>query len=256
MKEAQRSVDCQRHQSEIQHNLLVWRKKRVLRAVYRDMHSRMAVHLSDLPNGITVELGSGIGNIKDVIPGCIKTDLFNNPWIDQVEDAYHLSFPSLSVANLLLMDVFHHLQYPGNALCEFHRVLLPGGRLIILEPCVSFLGLAVYGAFHREPLGLYRDIQWYSKTNDDLERQSYYAAQGNAYRIFRHHRFRSHLGGWRQIEKKRMAAFAYVLSGGYSKPQLFPEGALPLITKIEKLLNKAPLLFATRLLVVLEKRDA
>ena len=71
--------------------------------------------------GSVVELGSGIGNIKEVIPKCLCTDLFPNPWLDYVENAYALSFGSASVSNLILFDVFHHLKYPGTALQEFHR---------------------------------------------------------------------------------------------------------------------------------------
>lgn len=214
----------------------------------------MANHLSDLPQGLTVELGSGIGNIKEIIPDCIRTDLFDNPWIDRVESAYKLSFLSSSVANLLLMDVFHHLQYPGNALDEFYRVLIPGGRLIILEPCISLLGLIVYGGLHPEPLGLTRDIVWYAPTADCLDRQSYYAAQGNASRIFTRPRFHRQLNKWHQIKKERFAAMAYVLSGGYSKPQLLPDKALLFLAAFEELFSKAPFMFATRYLIVLEKK--
>jgi len=247
-------MDYRRHQNEILRNRQVWRNKPVLRKIYRTFHRVMARHLSQAPHGLTVELGSGIGNINDILPNCIKTDMFDNPWIDQVENAYALTFQSESVANLLLMDVFHHLQFPGNALDEFYRVLLPGGRLIILEPSISLLGMLIYGGLHPEPLGLMKEITWYTPSVDHLSGQSYYAAQGNAARVFARPRFRNRLKHWHPVTIERFAAIAYILSGGYSRPQLFPESVLPFLERIENLLSKAPFLFATRHLIVLEKR--
>ena len=51
-----------------------------------------------------MELGSGIGNIKSVIDSAICTDIFDNPWIDQVENAYRLSFLDNEVSNIILFD--------------------------------------------------------------------------------------------------------------------------------------------------------
>ena len=64
----------------------------MLQRAYRDFHRRIATHLDPSIAGKIVELGSGIGNIRDVIPNCLRTDLFANPWIDQVENAYNLTF--------------------------------------------------------------------------------------------------------------------------------------------------------------------
>ncbi|HLO16412.1 MAG TPA: hypothetical protein VK206_16390, partial [Anaerolineales bacterium] len=81
----------------------------------------------------------------------------------------------------------------------------------------------------------------------------YYAAQGNATRIFVGNNFRPKLTGWQKIETIRLSAIAYAASGGFSKPQLYPTSMLPLIKKLEKVLDLFPLLFANRLLVILEK---
>jgi hypothetical protein len=48
-------------------------------------------------------------------------------------------------------DVWHHLEHPANALAEFRRVLVPRGRVIILEPAMSVVGRLVYGNCHHEP---------------------------------------------------------------------------------------------------------
>jgi SAM-dependent methyltransferase len=241
------------HQQSIEKNSAYWNRKPLLRVLYRDFYRRIARNLSSLPESKIVELGSGLGNIHEVIPTCLRTDLFPNPWIDQVENAYRLSFADQSISDLILTDVFHHLKYPGTALQEFSRVLRKGGRVIMLEPCLSALGLLVYGALHDEPIAVRKPIEWDAPDDWSPEQIDYYAAQGNASRIFIGKQFRHKLSGWHKLKTKRFSALAYAASGGFSKPQLYPTSALPWIRKLEKILDKWPALFATRLLVVLQK---
>jgi len=241
------------HQGLIEKNYEYWNQKPILKMLYGDFYRLIAGKLSNLPESKIVELGSGLGNIREFIPDCIRTDLFPNPWIDQIENAFHLSFPDEAVSDLILTDVFHHLKYPGTALKEFARVLRKGGRVILLEPCMSALGLLVYGALHDEPIAITKEIEWDAPGGWSPEQIDYYAAQGNASRVFLGKRFRHRLGDWQRIKTQRFSAIAYAASGGFSKPQLYPTSALPLIRKLEKVLDLFPLLFATRLLVILEK---
>jgi SAM-dependent methyltransferase len=241
------------HQDAIEKNYEYWNRKPLLQTLYSDFYRLIAGHLSSLPESKIVELGSGLGNIHEIIPTCIRTDLFPNPWIDQVENAYQLSFADNSVSDLILTDVFHHLKYPGTALKEFSRVLRKGGRVIMLEPCISALGLLVYGALHDEPIAITKEIEWNAPANWSPDQIDYYAAQGNASRIFVGKHFRHKLADWQKVNTRRLSAIAYAASGGFSKPQLYPASALPLIRKLEKLLDLFPTLFATRLLVILKK---
>jgi hypothetical protein len=104
-----------------------------------------------------------------------------------------------SVSDLILTDVFHHLKYPGTALKEFSRVLRKGGRVILLEPCISALGLLVYGVLHEEPIAINKEIEWKAPKGWSPEEIDYHAAQGNASRVFVGHRFRMQLAGWQKI---------------------------------------------------------
>lgn len=241
------------HQDSIQKNYEYWQRKPILRTLYGDFYRLIAKNLSNLPESKIVELGSGLGNIREVILNCIRTDLFPNPWIDQVENAYRLSFTGESVSDLILTDVFHHLKYPGTALREFFRVLRKGGRVIMLEPCISALGLLVYGGLHEEPIAVTKQITWEAPEGWSPDEIDYYAAQGNASRVFVGKGFRQKLRNWKEIETIRLSATAYAASGGFSKLQLYPTSALPLIRKLEKVLDLFPTLFATRLLVILQK---
>jgi hypothetical protein len=244
-----------RHNEEIRKNWERWNNKPLLKQAYEAFYKLIAQYLSNLPDGHVVELGSGIGSIKTVIPKCIRTDLFPNPRIDKVENAYRLSFSDESISDLILFDTFHHLRYPGSALKEFQRVLMPKGRIIIFEPCLSLLGLIVFGLLHHETLGLKAAITWFAPPGwkpDDID---YYTAQGNASKIFLTSAYKNRLFHWNILEKRRLSGISYVALGGYSKPQLYPDAAFPMMRILDKICDRMPVLFATRVLVVLEKNS-
>jgi SAM-dependent methyltransferase len=247
-------LPVEQHNTEIFKNLKHWNRKPTLRKIYHRFYRLISSHIDYNLTGKIVEIGSGIGNLKSVVPQAVCTDIFNNPWIDQVENAYKLTFSNNSISNLILFDVLHHLEYPGTALNEFKRVLIQGGRIIIFEPAISLFGRITYGIFHHEPIALRKEIKWEASSDFNPESISYYAAQGNASRIFFKERYLEYLQDWKVIYRKRISSIAYICSGGYSKPQLYPGFMMFFIDFFDKIFNLFPSLFAIRLLVVLEKK--
>ncbi len=244
------------HNIEIQRNRDAWLRKPLLRDIYRRFYSQIAARIDPTISGLVVELGSGMGTIKEVIPQCITTDLFANPWLDRQENAYRLSFADCSVSHLILFDVWHHLRYPGTALQEFLRVLAPGGRLILFEPAASWTGRLVYHYFHHEPVALSEPTIWEAPTNFVPGDADYYAAQGSATRHFWWREARDRLTGWRINEVRPIASFAYLTSGGFSGPRLGGRFLDALMRRLDTLASPFPRAFASRLMVVLQKEPA
>jgi SAM-dependent methyltransferase len=244
------SID--QHLVEILRNRRAWDEKPALREAYGSFYRLIKKQLAG-QSGLMLELGSGIGAIKQFIPECITTDLFPNPWLDRTENAYRLSFGNRSVANLILFDVFHHLEFPGEAIKEFERVTASRGRLILMEPGFGFLGRFIYQKFHHEPLGFDQTIPWDAPDGFDPDKPNYYAAQANAWRIFVQREFDPDLSNWRLVTVKRLAALSYVASGGFSGPALYPACLFPTLRACDWFLGLFPAIFATRLLVVMEK---
>ena len=248
------AIGLEQHNREIHQNRKSWNRKLVLRKVYSQFYREIANRFEPALGGLVVELGSGLGNLKEYVPQCVATDIFPNPWLDRVENAYALSFGDGTVGHLILFDVWHHLQYPGTALAEFSRVLVRNGRVIIFEPAMGWLGRLVFGRFHHEPLGEREGITWEAPAGFSPRDCQYYAAQANASRIFGSGEFAGRLRGWRVLEVRHFSALAYLASGGFRGPQLYPAALLPCLNRIDLALSKIPKL-ASRMLVTLEKAD-
>src|SRR5579862_4132580 len=119
----------EQHQLEIQKNLRAWETRPLLKKIYASFYQRILSLIDKSIPGRIVEIGSGIGNLKSLLPDAISTDLFPNPWLDVVCDGYDLPFNDGSLSHLVAFDVFHHLRAPKAFLNEAHRVLTRGGRL-------------------------------------------------------------------------------------------------------------------------------
>ena len=245
----------EQHGKELEKNRVAWNRKSLLRAVYYNFYRRIATKLVSGKGVNTLELGSGVGAVKEVIPCCMTSELFSVEGIDRVENAYALNFEKESLDNIILFDVFHHLQFVGNVLDEFKRVLKPKGRVVLFEPDMSLAGRLVYGLFHPEPLGLRCAMSWHAPSDFDPRKTTYYAAQGNAWRLFVRQEWKEKWAvDWNLVGVERLSAFAYWGTGGFSGSQRYPDQWLVGVQKLDAAFQKMPSLFSGRLLVTLEKK--
>lgn len=245
------SLPLDQHQIEIQHNLEAWQRKPLLQELYRGFYERILSLVDPRLPGRVVEIGSGIGNLKAHFPAAIGTDLFPNPWLDIACDGYELPFRSGSLSHLILFDVFHHLEAPNAFLGEARRALTSGGRLILFEPYVSLVSMPAYAWFHHEGTGRKKPINLAAS----LPRpRDYYTAQANATRLF----FRREKPDWPEhwmiVKAQAFACFSYLLSGGFSKPAMYPAKCVRLMQNLDALLSKWPRVFGARCLIALEPR--
>jgi SAM-dependent methyltransferase len=236
----------EQHQAEIQKNLRSWENKPLLQKIYARFYQRIISLIEPQAPGRIVEIGSGIGNLKAHLRGAICTDLFPNPWLDLVCDGYDMPFADASISHLVLFDVFHHMRAPKAFLNEARRVLTAGGRVILFEPYISGCSYPVYGLLHHEPVALRQPIN----CAEHLPRpRDYYAAQGNATRLFFRHEVIDWLREWKVFHAEAFSAFSYLLSGGYSKPACYPARCLTTFQRLDAHLSRWPRLFGARCLV-------
>lgn len=228
-----------------------WQKRPLLRRLYRDWYREIAARLTPI-EGLTIELGSGIGQFKEVVPSAVMTDVEPTPWSEQVVDAEALPYDEGSVANLVLVDVFHHLARPRRFLEAATRVLAPGGRVVLLEPYCSFVSSVAYRLFHHERTDL---------AVDGLAEDARIAAaplESNMARatlaFFRQvDRFEHEWPQLRVLDRRRLSVVAYPLSGGFGKRPLVPGRLSGPVLKLERALEPLAPLAGFRCLVTLER---
>lgn len=235
---------------QIEQHRALWHAKPSLRAVYQDYQNRIKTAL--IPGPI-LEIGGGSGNLRDALPDAVSLDIQWTPWLDIVADAHDLPFADGSFANVVMLDVFHHLSYPSRFLKEALRVLKPGGRLVMIEPNVSPVSWLFFKLLHEEPVLLNED------PFDAAPRSGpspYESNQAIPYLIFvrKAQHLHKHVPGLQILSTERFSLWAYPLSGGFKSWTLLPaQLAKPLLWLESKLAPAIGWLAGFRLMVVAER---
>ena len=241
------------HKNLDEKNRKAYKEKSLLRLIYKDYYKQIHNQIRTDTLYPSLEIGSGGGNIKEIIPECITTDQFIDNKIDQIENIYNLSFESNSISNIILLDVFHHLEFPRLAINEMYRVLASKGRIIMIEPAMGLIPKIIFKLFHDEPLGLNLKIKWDDTPKKIPDLDEYFAAQSIPWRAFVKKEFKIE-DNFKMKLVEPFSDFAYLASGGYSYPSFYPKMIYPLVKSIDRLLSVlSKKIFSARMLIVLEK---
>jgi SAM-dependent methyltransferase len=229
-----------------------WNDRPLLRRLYLEWYRTLADRLSPVA-GRSIEVGSGIGKLRLVTGGrVVLTDVERTRWIDQQVDALHLPYEDGSLANIVMVDVFHHLADPGRFLDEATRSLAPGGRLLMVEPYCSPVSTFLYTRFHHERTDLSADEFAVDQVSASAPMESNQAIPTLAF--YKHRR--ETLGRWASlslVEEERFAFVLYPLSGGFSRRPLVPAWLYTPLRGVERLLTPLAPALAFRCLVVLQR---
>ena len=237
----------------LQQHRSIWKQKPILRHLYTEWYREMSAQIQP---GNTLELGGGSGNFKEFAPNVLSTDLAPLPWIDAVVDAQNLPFDDCSFNNIVMFDVLHHIENVTLFFDEALRVLRPQGRIVMMEPYISLLSWPIYHFFHPELTSFKQNpLAWVEPSPD---RQPFDGNQAFATVLFerKFYAFQNRYPSLIKHYQRRMAFFAYPLSGGFDRPSLLPIQLLAPILTLEKALSFMSRFLAFRILVVLEKQNS
>lgn len=86
-----------------------------------------------------VEGQEHFADLRPIFPhySYIGSDMRSGPGVDVLLNLHELGLPDNSIGSALLLDTLEHVEYPHRALEEVHRVLKPGG-LVIMSSVMKF----------------------------------------------------------------------------------------------------------------------
>lgn len=211
-------------------------RKPALRYFYQGTYQKFVSCLGRCPEqGQVLEIGTGAGFAKSLIPSLVTSDIIPYQGIDVVLDARRLPFSDESLRMICMMNVFHHIADVELFLREAERCLVPGGRIFITDQNVGLISLPILKYFHHEGFDAACET-WRFDSSGPLS-----GANGAlAWLVFRRDRARfDELFPRLTVERVvTHTPLLYWLSGGLKRWSLAPAPLLPLLAGLDGLLNR------------------
>lgn len=216
----------------LEHRRII-RAKGFLKNIYTDYYNYFKK--TKIPKGKIVEIGSGAGFIKDIIPQAITSDVIAGPDIDHVFSATKMPFKDSSVSAFFMIDVLHHIKDSEKALQEMFRCLKPTGKIIMIEPYNSLFGGLIYRSIHPERKNYKPKAGWKIKGKGRMSDSN----PALPWIIFVRDRgvFQKKFPNLKLVRFSPHSPFRYLISGGLTNFQFLPTSFYPLIVSLEKYLS-------------------
>ncbi len=208
------------------------KNKKVLFKLYTDWYNFLLKKVDDLPEGKILEIGSGGGFLKELLPEVITSDVMDLPNVDMIFSAEKIPLEDNSLSCIFMVDVLHHIPDCTQFFAEAERCLVPGGKIIMSEPASTPFSRFFYKRFHHEPF--VPEAGW----KLDTEGGPLSNANGAIPSIvFRRDidKFHSTYKTLKLETLKFHSPFMYFLSGGFSYPSLIPSFMYGFFRFVEKL---------------------
>jgi SAM-dependent methyltransferase len=227
----------------------ILRSKRFLRELYTDFYGQFKNAIQQPESKVLVELGSGGGFIKDIIPDVITSEILTGLDVDKVFSATQMPFEKDSVDAFFMFDVLHHINEPRKFFTEAQRCLRNGGRIVMIEPANTPWARFVYANFHHE--GFDPKGGWELSGTGPLSQ----ANGAIPWIIFVRDRavFERDFPRLKVVSLRNHTPMRYLISGGLTLRQLLPGFAYPAVCGLEWLLSPANNLLGMFITVIIEK---
>jgi SAM-dependent methyltransferase len=206
-----------------------------------------------------LEIGAGAGISKRFMKNInvIRTDLLHHDIVDIQSgiNAEKLPFSNNQFDAALAVDMLHHMPYPHIVLKELLRVTSATGKIVIVEPYVSFLSVFFYKLFHSEKTSLFlkyspnRPMVGSDAADGDqvICQKMFFSRIGSH---FFYQNFESRL----ILKRYLISPLSFFLTGGINRPiPIHPKIIRFAISAESRIPNALMKFLAARQIIVLEK---
>lgn len=238
--------DLNHPKRSIEHKKILLSKKS-LRKIYESWYHIFKTYVKD--DSVYIELGSGGGFIKDVIPEVITSDINEIPGIDQYFSASDLPFKDQTVSGIFMIDALHHFPEVEKFFSESMRVLKNHGKIVLIEPWNTKWARFIYKNFHHELFDLNRD--WSFPISGPLSGSN----MALPFIIFKRdiEKFNTKYPKLNVNKIQPHTPFGYLLTGGFSRKAFLPGFMISLVHKVENHLKFIRNKFAMFVTIEIEK---
>jgi SAM-dependent methyltransferase len=225
------------------------KKNLFINLIYQEWYTKIAFELNESDRNV-IEIGSGAGFLENFISTVIKSDIFYLPCINAVINGTSMPFMDGSINAIVATDVFHHIPEPRRFLSEANRILKKTGKIVLIEPWHTSWSSIIYRRLHKEPFEP-EAKEWEFSSNGPLSSSN----QALPWIVFSRdcELFSQEYPQLRIIKIEPFMPFRYLLSGGFSSPQMMPDWSFSFWRSFEKLFTKNINKWAMFALIVVEK---
>ena len=225
-------------------------KKPFLKKLYYDWYAFLTNQLDSIPKGILLELGSGGGFLKEIVPAILTSDIIHLSHNDMVVDAEVMPFENNTLSVIFMIDVLHHIPNCRNFFSEADRTLKVGGKIIMSEPANTPFSRFFYKYLHHEPFK--------TKAGWEIEQATGPLSGANGaipWIVFVRdsEEFAATYPNLKVNKIKLHTPFRYILSGGMTRMSLAPEWCFDFFTALENRLSSIHPLIAMFQYIEIEK---
>jgi len=210
------------------------RRKPLARAAFKIFYNKFSDLVGPfMPSQSFLELGSGVGFIKDILPKMTTSDVREAPGIDLKIDAEEMAVGSTSIDAIFAINVFHHLGNPEKFWAELDRVLKPGGLCVLVEPANTPLSRVIHSRLHSDE---------YFDLSEPLDHSRVVGPMSGANQAKIHISLRNQNTPWRrgniELERRFLADnfLTFLVSGGLNFRPLLPGFMAGPLRSIERIL--------------------
>lgn len=232
MKDLSNSVDLNSPERFYEIRFILERKP-CLKSFYLEVYQKYAncIKRCVSEGGLAIEIGSGAGFVKEIIPHIITSDAVSYPNIDRVMDATQLDFPDNSLSCICMFNVLHHIPNTPAFFQEAIRCLIPGGRILMVEPYAGWLSSWIFRYLHHE--GFDKNVESW-----EFESSGPVSDANNALPsvIFERdiEKFREQFSELSILRFEPHTPLRYWMTGGLQKWSMLPRWAYGLISWVDK----------------------